>query len=93
VTKEQAVALFDSNWWEGKSPIELAMFQLFEERLCMPFAVFQDAVEAALKRSVWTHEFAYPERLQAELLGDKPKPTLDDILNLIPAEKRLVIAL
>jgi hypothetical protein len=93
MTQEQARALFGTGWWEGKSADELALFQLFEPLLCMPFPVFHSAVEQTLKRPVWTHEFADFERLQAELLGQRPKPTMDEIMDLIPAHKRLVIGL
>lgn len=91
MTQEQAVKLYESKWYENRLPIDLASFQLFEERLCMPFGIFHEAVEKALGRSVWTHEFADPENLQKELLGDKPKPTLEEILNLIPEDKRIIL--
>lgn len=93
MTKEQAVALAKSGWWKDKSHEEIAIFQLYEERLCMPFDVFQEAVEKLLKRPVFTHEFARPDRLKAELFDDRPAPTMAEILDLIPAEKRLVIGL
>ncbi len=59
----------------------------------MPFDVFHEAVEQALGHAVFTHEFGLDlERLQAELLGNAPAPTLDEILNLIPADKRVLVA-
>lgn len=95
MTREQAVALHDSKFWEPMTLRERAMFQMFEERLCMPFDVFQEAVEATLGRPVFTHEFASVDRpggLKAELMGGAPAPTLDQILALIPADKRVLIA-
>jgi hypothetical protein len=56
----------------------------------MPFDVFQAAMEAALGRPVFTHEFAFPDQLKAELRGGKPAPTFEEILNLIPLHKKIV---
>lgn len=92
MTREQAVKLCESNWWIGKEPMDLAMFQMFEDRLCMPFDIFHAAIEKALGRPVWTHEFGLNhDGLKKELLGEKPMPTMQQILELIPADKRLVI--
>ena len=63
MTKEQAVALYDSQWWIGKSDKEIALFQINEPLLCTPFSVFQKAVETLLDRPVFTHEFAEPQSL------------------------------
>jgi hypothetical protein len=92
MTRDDAVFLSESRFWEQLSYRERAMFQLWEERLCMPFEVFHEAVEKALDRPVYTHEFGLNlDGLRRELLGDQPAPTLDDILALIPADKRVVI--
>lgn len=92
MTEEQAIALGNSGWWEGLSYRERAEFQLIEDRLCMPFEVFHEAVEKTLGRPVYTHEFGLARKeLISELTGDRPAPTLEDILNLIPADKRLIL--
>ncbi len=93
LTKEQANALYDTKFWEGMTAREIAESQLSEDLLCMPFDILHGAVEKALGRSVWTHEFGTVgiAGLRAELFEGKPAPTMDDILNLIPAEKRIVI--
>lgn len=65
----QAKKLYESKFWEGYSHKTLADFQMGEDLLCMPFEVFHEAVEKTLGRPVWTHEFAYPDRLRAELWG------------------------
>lgn len=90
LTQEQAVALFNSNFWESMTDQQIAEFQLNTERLCMPFGVFHRAVEVALGRSVWTHEFA-SDHLRKELAGEKSAPTLAEIIALIPEEKRVII--
>lgn len=93
MTQEQAVRLYDSGWWKGKSSHDIVMFQLFEERLCMPWGDFQEAVEKALGRPVWTHEFASPDHLKGEFLGDRPAPTFQQIVDIIPADKRIILEL
>jgi hypothetical protein len=66
---------------------------MFEELLCMPFDVFHEAVEKTLGRPVWTHEFGLNfDGLKAELLGEKPASTMEEIINLIPEDKRVVIS-
>lgn len=95
MTEEQAIALAESSWWIGMSAHDIVMFQLFEPLLCMDFGAFHKAVEKALGRPVWTHEFASSnvENLKKEFLGDKPAPTMEEIINLIPKEKRALLFL
>ena len=40
---------------------EIAKFQINEERLCVPFDVYQKAVEKTLNRAVFTHELIDPK--------------------------------
>ena len=92
MTKEQALELYESKFWLSMNPKEIATFQLFEDLLCMPFSVFHEAVEKTLDRPVYTHEFGLArEGLQKELLGEKTAPTLDEIVGLIPEDKRIVL--
>jgi len=92
-TEEQAVRLYESRFWELMGYTERAYFQLHVDRLCMPFGVFHEAAEKALGRSVWTHEFGLNRQgLIDELNGDRPAPSLADIVDMIPADKRLVLA-
>jgi hypothetical protein len=58
----------------------------------VPFEVFHEAIEKALGRPVWTHEFGLNmEGLKKEFLGETPPPTMEEIMNLIPEEKRVII--
>jgi hypothetical protein len=66
MTKEEAIAKAASRWYEGKSPQEIVEFQLYEDRLCMPLQLYQEAVEKVLGRPVYTIEYGMPERLIAE---------------------------
>jgi hypothetical protein len=92
MTKEQAIKLYESKFWESMNYHERAQFQLFEPLLCMPFGVFHEAVEKCLNRPVFTHEFGLNIKgLQKEFLGENPKPSFEDIVNLIPEDKRVII--
>lgn len=93
LTKEQAIAFGESKAYEGMSSRQIAQFQLSQRKLCMPFNVFHKAVEEALGRPVYTHEFVNPELLLKELIGDIPTPTLEEIIKQIPAEKLILINL
>lgn len=92
LTQEEAIALGDSGWWKGKAAQEIAGFQLHQPRLCMPFDQFHKAVEEALGRPVWTHEFGVEGRLQAEYAqvmqaqtnGDPvPQVGMDDVIGCL----------
>ena len=92
MTEKQTIALCESGWWRDKTPGEIVIFQLYEDRLCMDFGDFHAAVEKVLKRPVWTHEFADFESLQAEFEGDRGKPTLEEIMAPI-ADKAIFVEL
>lgn len=72
MTKEEAITKAETKWWLGKSAREIVDFQLYEDRLCMDFSDFHKALETALGRPVWTHEFADRQGLQAEYEGKRP---------------------
>lgn len=74
LTEDEAIALSKTGWWKDRTAEEIMRFQMAEERLAMPFGEFHEAVEEALGRPVWTHEFVDPDRLMAELDGDEPTP-------------------
>lgn len=90
--KEKAIELYESEFWKPMSFRERATFQLYCDLLCMPFDVFHEAMEKALGRGVYTHEFGLNrDRLIAELRGEAPAPSLEDIINLIPEDKRVIL--
>lgn len=90
-TREDAITLYKSEWWRNLKEEHIVRVQLFEDRLCMPMDLFHAALEKVLDRPVYSHEFAFPERLQKEYLGEKPKPTPKEILELIPMDKRIIL--
>ena len=91
IGKERAVRLADSKWWVGKTYREIAKFQLFTAELCCDFDVFHEALEKSLGRPIWTHEFANIDAIHREFLGIGEPPTLREIMDMIPAEKRILI--
>lgn len=93
MTKEQAIAFADTKAYEQLSDRQKVELQLFQDKLCMPFDVFHEATEKVLGRPVFTHEFGWPDNLKKEFLGEKPAPSFDEIIGLIPKEKLLIIGL
>jgi hypothetical protein len=95
LTEEQAIALIKSEEWRKWTPEEIVRFQLFQRRLGVPVGVFQVAMGMVLHRPVYIHEFTSSNRdqLVLEYLGEKPMPTLDEIINLLPEDKRIIIGI
>lgn len=91
IGRELAIDMAQSGWWKDKPTRIVAEFQLHTAELCMDFGSFHGVMEEALGRPVWTHEFARPDLLRAELRGKSPAPSFDEIMSAIPAEKRLFI--
>lgn len=92
ITKEDAKRLFETKFWEKMTYREIAVFQMNTKILCMPFDIFHEALEKTLGRPVYTSEFGlnYKGLLQ-ELNGEKEAPSLQEILEMIPKEKRMVL--
>lgn len=93
LTKEQAIRFSELKLWEDMSYEEIVKLQLFQEKLCLPFDKFHEAIEKVLKRPVWTHEFADVRSLKKEYLGEKQSPSFEEIINMIPEEKRILITM
>lgn len=91
LTEQQAIEFAKSEVWKIWTDEQMAFFQLQQRRLCMPFDRYRQAVEAILKRPVWTHEFAKPELLIDEYQREKPAPTMEEIINMIPPEKLILL--
>lgn len=93
LTQAEAIEFAESGDWKQWNAEQIVELQLFQERLCLPLAVFHEAIEKVLGRSVWTHEFASSniDSIRAEYAGMRPSPTMQDIIELIPKEKRIII--
>ncbi len=93
MTKEQAVAFHDSDIWKDMSHREIAEMQMAQKKLCVPFAVFHEAISKALGRDVYTHEFGLNwQGLYDELFDGKEPPSLQEIIEMIPEKKRVIVA-
>lgn len=92
IGKEEAIRLYDGGWWKGMTARQICEVQLFTEELCMPFDEFQSAMSHCLGRPVFTHEFGLNyDGLVAEFLGQRPAPTLDQIVGLLNSAKTVLI--
>jgi hypothetical protein len=92
IGRPRAIALYSSGWWIGRTAREIAKFQLFTRELCLPFDLFRAALEETLGRPVWTHELGFDtDGIIHEFLGERDAPTLEEILGLIPDEKRQLL--
>lgn len=93
MTKEQAIALAESKFYEKMSYKDIARFQINQKLLCMPFSVFHKAVEKTIGRPVYTHEFGTSglDGLKAEINNGAPPPSMKDIFNMIPADKQVIL--
>lgn len=92
LTKEQAIAFYESKVYESWSARQIAELQIEQDPLCVPFDLFHKSVEECLKRPVYTHEFGLNrEGLRKELYGEKEPPTFEEIVNLIPKDKQIIL--
>lgn len=93
LTEKQAITIFDSNIWQSWDDETVVRFQLFQDRLCMPFNRFHTALQRVLKRKVYTSELCTNnlDNIYKEYLGYKPAPTFDEIISLIPKDKLNII--
>lgn len=69
-----------------------AELRLLGESVEVPFDLMHQRIEALLGRPVWTHEFGLNwEGLCQEVRWEGRPSTLQDIIELIPEAKRIVI--
>ena len=92
LTKEQAIDFAESGKWKDLTKEERFWFQWEQKCLCMPFPKFHEAGEVVFGRPVWTHEFASTnlDRMNEEL-RTKKKPSMSEIIGLLPAEKTIIV--
>ncbi len=67
LTIEEALQFHDSNKWMAMTSPELALFQMQQERLCVPFNVFTDAVNRTVGRTASIKEYEEYYTLLAEI--------------------------
>lgn len=94
VSREEAIEMAEQGRLKNFTYEEQARFQMFQDKLCMDFGDFHRAIEMALGRPVWTHEFGLNrDGLIQELEGKSSPPSMSDIVEMIPADKRIVVEL
>ncbi len=92
LTKEQAINFAESKAFSNMSYREIAEFQINQKKLCIPFNIFHEAVEKTIKRPVFSHEFGLnSDGIKAEIMEGKTPPSFEDIINLIPKEKLIIV--
>ena len=91
MTKDEAIAFFNGDEWKDMSDYGIVALQLCQDKLCVPFSRFHEAIEKVLGRPVWTHEFAFSDSLVAEFEGRTDKATFADVLNKIPKDKQIFV--
>ncbi len=94
IGKKKAIALSKSEWWKGMTHRDIAGFQLFTSELCLPFSIFHESLEKSLGRPVFTHELGLNfDGIVKEFLGWRGPPTFQQIIELIPEYKRLLLVI
>ena len=93
LTRDQAIAFYDSELWRGMSDRDIAEFQMRQQFLAVPFDVLHRAVGETLGRPVFSHEFGSKgaEQIKKELFEGASPATFEDIVELIPEEKRVIL--
>lgn len=91
ITKEQAIALYESDAWKEWTDEQIVDFQLYQSLLAVPFERFHEAVSKVLGRPVFTHEFADPDSLRAEHKKEREPKTFTEILSMLPADRTIVV--
>lgn len=92
LSKDEAIDFAKSEFWRTLTDEQIAHFQMEQDKLCMPFSRFHEAMEKCLGRPVWTHEFADRDGLRNELNGKVSAPSFEEILAKLPTDKTVVIA-
>lgn len=95
MTKKEATNFFDNKGWMLLNERKRAELQINQDLLCMPFDIFHSAIEKTIGRSIFTHEFGSKGHvgLKKELFEGKAPPTFQEIMELIPEDKRVLVVI
>lgn len=77
-SREEARRFAEEERWSSMTPRARGLFQLRQNRLCMPLALFQEGLSALLGRPVFTHNLADPEAIWTEYLRSAQAPGVLD---------------
>ena len=93
LTKKQAQYLNDVGAWWDWTDEQVVRFQLFQKKLAMPSYRFHEALEVVLKRGIYLREYSQRDKLCEEYLQSNTMPTFQEIIQMIPEDKRFIIEL
>lgn len=82
LTQDEALKIYERGEWRDWTDSEVVKYQLFQDRLFVPFDRFHQATEKVPGRPVFTHEFAF-NCIKEEYLGIREAPTFDEIVGLL----------
>jgi hypothetical protein len=91
LTKEEAIAIAKSGNYKKLGMARFALLQLHQSKLCGDFSYFKESVEFLLGRPVFTHEFINPKFLAEEAFGRKDSPSFQEIVDLMPKDKLIIV--
>lgn len=67
LTQVEALEYYESGEWRSMTNDQLAIFQLDQPRVCVPWDVFRAALESSMDRPVFDFELLDKEKLKSEL--------------------------
>ncbi|MHA2312803.1 MAG: DUF7736 domain-containing protein [Candidatus Thorarchaeota archaeon] len=76
LTKREAILFYVDGNWQEMSDLAIANLQLYQERTCVPFGRFHEALEHVLGRPIWSCEFVMLLRLMEEYERRRRKLTI-----------------
>ena len=92
LNQNQAIEFYQSGIWKDWDNEKIVRFQLFQKLLCVDFSRFHEAIEDVLGRPIYTHEFGLNYKgLIEEYLGLREAPTFQEIIEMIPEDKRIIL--
>jgi len=92
MTQEEAIKIGKSGIYKTWTHEEKVDTQLYNEYICMPVGDFLESLTVVFKRPVYDIELLDGgENLKAELEGRKSPPTIDEIVNMFPGDKIIVV--
>lgn len=81
---EEVEQLSNSDWWKSATAEDIAIFQVFQERLVCPFLIFQQSIEKTVGELLSTIAFSNGEGVQAMILDKFNHLTIEEIVDKKP---------
>lgn len=91
IGRENAVKMFQDEWWVGKRYKDIALVGLSLAELTLPLTILHLAVENTLARAISPKDVrTEPERFLAEILGGLPPLTVIQIAEIAKRKDKLI---